>query len=93
MRAVVWGPAPFFPRLGYKYYVSFVDQFIWFYWPLKLKSDVLQVFPNFLPYVERLFNTKLVTLQTDGGGEFKSLTPICQKLGIHHRFSCPHTHQ
>lgn len=50
-----------------------------------------QIFSNFLPSLELLFNTKLLTLQTDGGGEFKLLTQICQKLGIIHRLSCPHT--
>lgn len=63
------------------------------FFPMKLKSDVTQIFSSFLPFIKRLFNTKLVTLQTDGGGAFKPLTIICKQLGITHRFSWLVTHQ
>jgi hypothetical protein len=43
--------------------------------------------------VERLFNTKIQQVQTDWGGEFRSLNTFFHKLGIIHRVSCPHTHQ
>lgn len=92
--ADVWGPIPHVSRLGFKYYVYFLDHYIRYTWlfPLKLKSNVGLIFANFLPYVERFFNAKLIKLQTNGGGKFKSLTPICTKLGITHQFSCPHNH-
>ncbi|KAD7116530.1 hypothetical protein E3N88_03798 [Mikania micrantha] len=41
--------------------------------------------------VERQFNTKLKQVQTDWGGEFRSLSSFFQSLGILHRLSCPHT--
>jgi hypothetical protein len=43
--------------------------------------------------VKRLFNTKILQVQTDWGGEFRSLNTFFHKLGIIHRVSCPHTHQ
>lgn len=64
----------------------------WFY-HLKLKSNGFSIFSFFLLHVERFSNTKLITLQMNGGGEFKPLTPFCQQHGISHCFSCPHTHQ
>lgn len=84
----LWGPASFISHNGFRYYISFVEQYMHYTWffPLKLKSDVFRIFSSFLPYVKCLFNIKLITLQTDGGGEFKLLTHLCQKLGITHRF-------
>ncbi|KAD4586330.1 hypothetical protein E3N88_23931 [Mikania micrantha] len=41
--------------------------------------------------VERQFNTKLKSVQTDWGGEFRSLSSFFSSLGIIHRLSCPHT--
>lgn len=91
----LWDPSPYLSWLGFKYYLFFVDKFtpyMWFY-PIKLKSGVHNIFLQFLSHVERLFNTKLQILQIDGGGEFTPLTKICKQLGINHRLSCPHTHQ
>ena len=68
----LWGPSPVLSHLGHKYYVIFVDDFTRYTWlyPLKLKSDVLDIFINFHQRVERLFNLKLQNFQLDwGGGE------------------------
>jgi histone deacetylase 1/2 len=65
----VWGPAPL--SVGkHAYYVSFIDDFSKFTWIylLKKRSDVYQVFLNFQQYVERKFDRKIVTMQTDWGG-------------------------
>jgi hypothetical protein len=65
----------------YKYYVIFVDHFtkyIWFY-PLKRKSHVADVFVRFKSLVENFFHTKIVTFYSDNGGEFQALTPFLQK--------------
>jgi hypothetical protein len=91
----VWGPSPVISYNGNKYYVTFVDAFSRFTWlfPIQCKSDVFSVFNKFLLMVERLFNTKILQVQTDWGGEFRSLNTFFHKLGIIHRVSCPHTHQ
>ncbi|KAF7809814.1 Retrovirus-related Pol polyprotein from transposon TNT 1-94 [Senna tora] len=91
----VWGPAPILSSTGYKYYVSFIDaysRYTWLYL-LKNKSDVLEAFIQFKTFVENQLNHKIKALQSDFGGEFQALTKTLQASGIHHRISCPHTHQ
>ena len=49
-----------------------------------LKRNLIDVFQNFTNLVERRFNKKIVTMQTDWGGEYEKLNPFFQKLGIAH---------
>ena len=91
----VWGPS-FHPSVdGYRYYLSFVDDFTSFTWiyPMHTKSQVTTIFPQFNAYVERCFNTKIKCIQTDMGSEYKPLYKLLADLGIQRRHSCPHTHQ
>jgi histone deacetylase 1/2 len=60
---------------------------------LKKRSDVYQVFLNFQQLVERKFGTKIITMQTDWGGEYEKLHGFFQKVGITHHVSYPHAHQ
>lgn len=90
----VWGPAP--TSVGrHNYYVSFIDDYSKYTWIylLKKKSDVFQAFLNFQRYVERQFNTKILIVQSDWGGEYEKLNSFFQKIGIVHHVSCPHAHQ
>jgi len=90
----VWGPAPL--SVGrHSYYVSFIDDYSKYTWVylLKKKSDVFQVFHDFQHLVERKFNRKIISLQTDWGGEYQKLNSFFQRIGVSHRVSCPHTHQ
>jgi hypothetical protein len=90
----VWGPAPDSINKN-KYYVSFLDDFSKFTWIylLKKKSNVFQRFHDFQNHVERLFDKKIITMQTDWGGEYKKLSSFFQRVGITHHVSCPHAHQ
>ncbi|WVZ94115.1 hypothetical protein U9M48_040051 [Paspalum notatum var. saurae] len=90
----VWGPAPM--SVGrHTYYVSFIDDYSKFTWIylLKRKSDVFQAFHNFRNHVERKFNRKILTMQSDWGGEYERLNSFFQRIGIAHHVSCPHAHQ
>ncbi|WVZ51377.1 hypothetical protein U9M48_002529 [Paspalum notatum var. saurae] len=90
----IWGPAPNSVS-GQKYYVSFIDdynKFTWIYL-LKFKSDVFQKFHEFQSLVERLFNRKIISIQTDWGGEYQRLHNFFSKFSITHHVSCPHAHQ
>ena len=60
------GPAPAFVG-KHLYYVIFIDDFSKFTWIylLKNRSDVYQVFLNFQALVERKFDRKIITMQTD----------------------------
>jgi hypothetical protein len=73
----VWGPA--LSSVGrFKYYVPFINDFsnfTWFYL-FKHKSDVFQKFKEFQQFVERLFNKKILAVQTDWGGEYQKLSPF-----------------
>jgi histone deacetylase 1/2 len=80
---------------GYKYYVSFVDDFTKYTWlfPIVLKFDVENIFLRFQKNVELLLNTKIKSVQSDGGGEYTRLHKYFLDTGIIHYISCPHMHQ
>jgi len=73
----VWGPSPITSVNGYKYYLVFVDHFTRYSWiyPLKSKTDVVTIFPNFHSKVETMFSYKVKSLYTDGGTEYIKLSP------------------
>ncbi|RDX76611.1 hypothetical protein CR513_43386, partial [Mucuna pruriens] len=50
------------------------------------------IFSQFKRLIEVQFNTKLKSVQIDGGGEFHALTLFFTKHGIVHIFACPHTY-
>ena len=90
----VWGPAP--SSIGqYSYYVSFTDdhsKFTWIYL-LRHKSQVFSIFHEFQSLVERKFDRKIQSIQTDWGGEYQALHSFFKRVGITHLVSCPHAHQ
>jgi hypothetical protein len=78
-----------------EYYVSFIDgysKFTWLYL-LHKKSDVFKFFLKFQSLVERMFNKKIIPVQSDWGGEFEHVNSYFHKLDITHQVSYPHTHQ
>lgn len=89
----VWGPAVR-SSSGFHYYVSFIDdsKFTWIYL-IKHKSEVENIFLQFHKHVERMMNKKILSVQSDWGGEYQRLHQYFQDVGIQHRISCPHTHQ
>uniref|UniRef100_A0A2N9J5B9 Integrase catalytic domain-containing protein n=1 Tax=Fagus sylvatica TaxID=28930 RepID=A0A2N9J5B9_FAGSY len=91
----VWGPSPICSVNGFKYYVSFLDAFTRYTWlfPISCKSDVYATFKQFQIHVERFFDSKIKIVQSDWGGEYRSLQKFLHSLGIQHRLSCPRTHQ
>ena len=91
----LWGPDPVVSSQGYRYYVSFVDDFTRFTWifPLKTKSETLSVFKIFKNQIEKQLNRPIKCLQSDwGGGEFRSFVNFLHTEGIQFRHSCPYTH-
>ncbi|KAG7584280.1 Reverse transcriptase RNA-dependent DNA polymerase [Arabidopsis suecica] len=93
----VWGPAPVTSVQGFRFYVVFIDNYSRFCWlyPLKLKSDVSEVFKSFQSLVENQFNQRIKIFQSDGGGEFvnRQLQNHFTACGIQHIMSCPYTPQ
>ena len=88
------GPPPICYKSGSKFYVSFLDaysRYTWLY-PMINKSDVLPIFIKWQRNVEWYFNQKIKMVQSDWGGEYRSLNKFLQNCGITHRVSCSHTH-
>jgi hypothetical protein len=91
----VWGPSPTLSINGNRFYVSFIDAYSRYTWvfPIQAKSDVMPTFLQFQAMAERLLNSKIISVQSDWGGEYHNLHSYFQTHGITHRISCPHTHQ
>ena len=94
IHADLWGLASMPSKDGYKYYISFVDNFTRYCWifPLTLKSEALDTFKHYKLLVEKQFSLSIKTIQSDMESEFRAFRSFLQQQGIHIRFSCPHTH-
>ena len=60
---------------------------------MKVKSEAKEIFIQFHAFAERQFNCKIKTLHIDWGGEFRSLLPLLNHLGICFHHPHPHTHE
>jgi len=91
----VWGPLPTEFVRGNKYYLSIIDDFSKFIWlfPLNAKSQVAHTFINFQLQIERYFDCKIKSVQTDFGDKFQALKSYLLASSIVHRLSCPHTYE
>jgi histone deacetylase 1/2 len=90
----VWGPVP--NSVGRnKYYVSFIDDHSKFTWVYLLcqKSEVFACFRDFQSLLERQFDRKICSVQTDWGEEYRALSSFFTSMGISHHVSSPHAHQ
>lgn len=64
------------------------SQFSWFD-PMKRKSDVLFIFPQFISMVENICSSKIKYIRSDGGGEFIGhAMKLIFNREIVHRISC-----
>ena len=90
----LWGPSHVPSYAGYTYYVSFIDAFSRYTWifPIKSKAETIVVFKNFKSMVELQLNTKIKSIQSDWGGEYRPFSNLLASVGISHRLICPHTH-
>jgi hypothetical protein len=77
-----------------RFFLCIVDDFSKYIWifPLSQKSEVYATFLHFKILVENYFNSKIKSVQSDNGGEFRPLQSRLPLLGISYRLSCPHTH-
>ena len=88
----VWS-SPILSTDQFKYYLILVDHYTTYTWlyPIKLKSQVKEVFVAYKKLVENRFQHKIGTLFSDNGGEFLALKAYLQEHGISHLTSPPHT--
>jgi len=79
------------------YYVIFVDQYTHYCvtYLIKNKSDVFDMFKDFLAKSEAHFNLKMVNLYIDNGREYLSngMREFCVQKGITYHLTVPHTPQ
>lgn len=57
----IWGPAPVKSKMGFTYYVIFVDdhsRFTWLY-PMKFKSDFFDIFLQYQSFVKNQYSCKI----------------------------------
>ncbi|XP_071918386.1 retrovirus-related Pol polyprotein from transposon TNT 1-94 isoform X2 [Coffea arabica] len=93
----VWGPSRVTSKLGFKYFVIFVDDFsrvTWFYL-MKDRSELYSIFCAFVAEIKNQFGVPVRILRSDNAKEYFS-TPFntfMSKSGIIHQSSCPHTPQ
>ena len=59
----------------------------------KKKSNVFSIFAKYKVMVEKYFKTFIVTMYSDGSGEYLDLKSMIESHGIQHLFSPPHTSQ
>jgi len=90
-----WGPAPVLASNGTRYFVSFLDAYTRFTWiyALHTKFEVSNAFKKIKFLVENQTGHKICNLQTDNAREVLASTPFLHQHDIHHRLTCPYTHQ
>lgn len=91
----IWGPSPIPSTNGSRYYIHFIDactKFTWIYL-IQYKSQAFSCFIHFKTMVERQLETRIKSLQTDGGKEYVAFSKYLSTHGIMHRVSCPYTHE
>jgi len=90
----MFGAASVSSSIGAKY-IAFLDSFsryTWFYL-LKNKSEVSIIFKSFHIFAEKQTGFSIKAIQTDNAKKFLALKPYLNLHGIHHRLTCPHTHE
>ncbi|KAM2882470.1 hypothetical protein COP2_015447 [Malus domestica] len=93
----IWGPSRVESFDGYKYFVTFIDDYsrvTWLYL-LKSKSEVFTAFQDFHKLITNHFSSKIFTLRSDNGTEYTSynLSNYLSSHGILHQTSCVGTPQ
>ncbi|CAM8996453.1 unnamed protein product [Rhodiola kirilowii] len=91
----VWGPCPVPSVPGFRYFVTFVDDFsrmTWIYF-MKNRSELLQHFSSVCAEIRTQFGVPVKTLRSDNAKEYLSAPfhEFMQKHGIIHQTSCVDT--
>ncbi|KAJ0885211.1 putative RNA-directed DNA polymerase [Helianthus annuus] len=91
----VWGPCSVPSKLGFKYFVTFIDDYscvTWLYF-MKNRSEVFSHFCSLNTKVKTHFNVSIRTLRSDNAKEYfsESFRSFCLQNGIVHESSCIHT--
>ncbi|KAK3025395.1 hypothetical protein RJ639_044650 [Escallonia herrerae] len=91
----VWGPCPVLSKSGFRYFVTFVDDFsrmTWIYF-MKNRSEVFAHFSAFCAEIKTQFNVHVHILRSDNAKEHMSgsFQNYMNQHGILHQSSCTDT--
>lgn len=91
----VWGPCPISSKPGFKYFVTFVDDYsrvTWLYL-MKSRSELFSLFCAFCAEIKTQFNVSIRTLRSDNAKEYTSalFQSYMVQNGILHETSCVDT--
>lgn len=93
----VCGPMSTASLGGNKFYVTFIDDYsrMTRVFLMRNKSQVYDYFIKYKSFVENQLGKKIKILRTDNGTEYVNhkFQQVCEKSGILHQKSCPHTPQ
>jgi len=72
----VWGPPDVEAKGGYRYYVSFTDDYSRYtrIYLMRKKSEVCEKYKAFAAWVRTQFKVEIKALRSDRGGEYKAAT-------------------
>jgi hypothetical protein len=93
----VMGPVATEARNGYRYLVSFIDDYTRYAWvyPLKEKGEVFGKFKYFKTMIEKQVGKSIKVLRSDNGGEYTSVEfqQYLKEQGIIHQKTVPYNPQ
>ena len=91
------GPSRIPSILGYRYYVTFIDDFSRCTWMFLMKdrSELFNILKNFCSKISTQFGKTIRILRSDNAKEYFSncFNSFMHSKGIVHQSSCPHTPQ
>ena len=93
----VWGPSRFTSTLGFRYFVTFIDDYSRCTWLFLIKTrvELFSIFQKFNAEIRTQFNTSIRILRSDNAKKYFS-TPFSSFMsshGILHLSSCAYTPQ
>ncbi|KAK8921170.1 hypothetical protein KSP39_PZI019934 [Platanthera zijinensis] len=93
----IWGPYKITSISGYRYFVTFIDDYsrmTWLYL-LRDRSELPRVFRAFILETGTQFSAPIRTIRTDNAREYTGhdFATLCSEFGIIHQTSCAYTPQ
>ena len=93
----VWGPSRSTSTLGFRYFVTFIDDYyrcIWLFL-MKTRADLFSIFQKFHAKIRTQFNISIRILRSDNEKEYfsTSVSSFMSSHGILHQSSCAYTPQ
>jgi len=93
----IWGPSRVASVLGFRYFVTFIDDFSRCTWVflMQRRSELFHIFEKFHNEIKNQFGVSIKILRSDNAKEYFNtpLTTLLESEGILHESSCPNTPQ